>query len=247
MTSAGMAEVTPATLREMQAKHPQPANPLPPLPDSEVSSPTFTISEVTKAALSFRKGTAAGPSGMRPEHFAVVLKGPPVNLAGKAQGVLTKLVNAMAAGKVPQAVSPFLCGARLHAGKKKDGGLRPIAVGNLIRRLVAKCFSSRLSERAASLLKPHQLGVGVKAGCEAVAHAVRKAVKDDPSLSVLQVDFINAYNSVDRGSIIEATAKYFPECLEWVKTCYGSASCLKFGDEGIASTNGVHQGDPLAS
>ena len=52
-----------------------------------------------------------------------------------------KLVNVMAGGGVPDSVAPFLCGARLHAGNKKDGGIRPIAVGNTLRRLTAKCIS----------------------------------------------------------------------------------------------------------
>ena len=143
-------------------------------------------------------------------------------------------------------MAPFLCGARLHAGKKKDGGLRPIAVGNLLRRLVAKCFSSSLAPKAAELLKPHQLGVGVRGGAEAVAHAVSDAVGDDPSRWVLQNDLINAYNQVDRGVVLEEVARHFPEMLEWAKTCYGSPSHLKFGNFTIPSATGLHQGDPLA-
>ena len=159
---------------------------------------------------------------------------------------LVKLVNVMAAGKVPDSVAPYLCGARLHAAKKKDDTLRPIAVGNLLRRLVAKCFSTALASRAAALLGPQQLGVGVRGGCEAIAHTVRKVVEEDPSKWVLQVDLINAYNQVDRGVVLEETARHFPECLAWVKTCYGAPSVLKFGQADILSALGLHQGDPLA-
>ena len=79
---------------------------------------------------------------MRPVHLVSVLKSTSPTLAERALVALTKLVNVMAKGKVSEAVRPFLCGARLHAGKKKDGSLRPIAVGNLLRRLVAKCFNA---------------------------------------------------------------------------------------------------------
>ena len=152
----------------------------------------------------------------------------------------------MAAGKVPDHVRPFLCGARLVAGKKKDNSLRPIAIGNLLRRVVAKCFSSALAPKAAALLAPNQLGVGVRGGAEAVAHAVSEAVKDQPNLWVLQADLVNAFNSVDRGVVLEEVAKHFPECLAWAKTCYGDPSWLKFGMSTITSATGVHQGDPLA-
>ena len=52
----------------------------------------------------------------------VMLKGSPPNRSGRAETQLCRVVNTMAAGKVPPAVSPFLCGARLHAGIKKEGG-----------------------------------------------------------------------------------------------------------------------------
>ena len=113
-------------------------------------------------------------------------------------------------------VRPYICGARLHAGKKKDKSLRPIAIGNLLRRLVAKCFSSALASRAAALLAPHQLGVAVRGGAETIAHAVREAVKEDPTRWILQADLVNAYNTVDRGVVIDEVARHFPEALAWV-------------------------------
>ena len=130
--------------------------------------------------------------------------------------------------------------------KKKDGSLRPIAVGNLLRRVVAKCFSSSLATKAAALLAPNQLGVGVRGGAEAIAHAVSEAVKVDPNRWVLQVDLVNAYNVVDRGVVLDEVANHFPECLAWAGTCYGASSWLKFGEFTIESATGLHQGDPIA-
>lgn len=246
LVSNGLAECTLTSLKEMQSKHPLPARPQPPHPTTDVPACTFNGAAVASAALSFHKESAAGPSGMRPEHFKAVLKSTSSVLAEKALVALIRLVNVMAAGKVPKAVAPFLCGARLHAGKKKDNSLRPIAVGNLLRRLVSKCFSSALADRAAALLSPHQLGVGVRGGCEAIAHAVKEAVETDPSRWVLQADLVNAYNQADRGAMLEEVSRHFPECLSWVITCYGAPSHLKFGEYSIDSSTGLHQGGPLA-
>ena len=132
------------------------------------------------------------------------------------------------------------------AGVKKDSSLRPIAVGNLMRRLVAKCFSSALAPRAAALLSPHQLGVAIRGGAETIAHAVKQAVQEDPGRWVLQADLVNAFNSVDRGAVIEEVARHFPEALAWVVTCYGASSFLRFGDTDIESKTGLHQGCPIA-
>ena len=246
LVSCGLAEFTPASLAEMQQKHPPPARPQPPPPVTNIPSKSFTSSEVAEAALSFQKGSAAGPSGMRPEHLKSILKNTSSALANKALAALTRAVNVMAAGKVPQQVRPFLCGARLVAGAKKDNSLRPIAVGNLLRRVVAKCFSRALAQPAAAVLAPNQLGVGVRGGAEAIAHAVSEAVKEDPGRWVLQADLVNAFNVVDRGVVLEQVANLFPECLAWAETCYGTTSWLKFGEAIIASATGLHQGDPLA-
>ena len=137
LVSCGLAEYSPASLAEMQQKHPAPQRPQPPPPASVMPPRAFNTAEVAAAALSFPKGSGAGPSGMRPEHFKSVLKNTSAALANKALGALTRAVNAMAAGKVPVQVRPFFCGARLVAGKKKDNSLRPIAIGNLLRRVVA--------------------------------------------------------------------------------------------------------------
>ena len=88
--------------------------------------------------------------------------------------------------------------------------------------------------------------MGVRGGAEAIAHAVAEAVRVHPNSSVLQVDLVNAYNSVDRGVVLEEVAAEFPECLAWATTCYGAPSWLKFGPSAIASVSGLHQGDPLA-
>ena len=103
----------------------------------------------------------------------------------------------MVAGSVPEEVSPFLAGARLHAGNKKYGGLRPIAVGNILRRLTSKCSMTMVAERAANLLGQHQLGV--KEGLEAITPAACQAVQEvDEAFFFLQVDLIIAFNLADR-------------------------------------------------
>ena len=147
LTSSGMAPQNRATEANLRAKHPPAPSELGPLPTTEVSPLSITLLEVEKSVKKFRRGSAPGPSGLRPEHVKAALKAPP-NRSDKALAGLTKLVNGMLAGKVPATVAPYLCGARLHAAMKKDGGLRPIAVGNLARRITAKCAASRVADQA---------------------------------------------------------------------------------------------------
>ena len=129
---------------------------------------------------------------------------------------LTKVANLCLAGKVPDQVAPYLCGARLHAANKKDGGIRPIAIGNLLRRLVSKLAARGLASKSATRFAPNQLGVGVRGGCETIIHAVRQLAEQaveqdqDEEDGVLQVDLINAFNQADRGTGLRETERHFP-------------------------------------
>ena len=88
-------------------------------------------------------------------------------------------------------------------------------MGDILRRLISKCFSYALAEKAAGLLAPHQLGVGIKAGCEALVHSVR-AILEDPDIpdderSILQVDLITTFNTADRAAAFREVREHFPE------------------------------------
>ena len=75
---------------------------------------------------------------------------------------LTALVNFVLAGEVPDRIKPVLAGANLSAFNKPDDGLRPITVGETIRRLAAKCASRVALGRFEGTLVPIQIGCGTK-------------------------------------------------------------------------------------
>ena len=129
---------------------------------------------------------------------------------------------------------------------KASGGLRPIAVGNILRRLTSKLFARALDTKMKTLLAPHQLGVGSRNGCETAVHTVKQAVKLSPDKWVLQLDLQNAFNRVNRSSMLAEVARVIPECLSWAVSCYGTPSHLQFGNSVLSSSSGVQQGDPLA-
>ena len=89
LVSLGLAEHSPAVLKEMQAKHPQGAPPL--IPTTDSSPIAFSPSQVLEACQTFHKGSAAGPRGLRPEHLMIMLKSSPANRVAKAETQLTRL------------------------------------------------------------------------------------------------------------------------------------------------------------
>ena len=57
--------------------------------------------------------------------------------------------------------------------EKKNGGVRPIAVGYTLRRLAAKCAGLQVKEDVTCLSAPRQLGYGIAGGAEAAVHSAR--------------------------------------------------------------------------
>ena len=157
-----------------------PFSPPPVLPDEEFPPPTsFSEEDVSAAIRSFPAGTAAGPSGFQASFLKGAVFCPNNRQASQTLSAVTKLVNLVAAGNLSREIAPFFCGARLHALRKNDAGaVRPIAVGEVFRRLVAKCLAFKLSPQASTFLEPHLLGVKTRGGCEATIHATQSILSD---------------------------------------------------------------------
>ena len=101
---------------------------------------------VRDAILRFPRASAPGPSGLRPAHLQDALR-----RRGGGLGLvraLAQLTHAWATGQLPATHSKFLCGATLTPLKKADGGVRPVAVGETIRRLVGKALLATCTAKA---------------------------------------------------------------------------------------------------
>jgi hypothetical protein len=204
------------------------------------------------ALCSFPEGTAPGPSSFRASYFKEAVFCPSLAQASRTRTALTKCVNILAAGKAPPELAPLLSGANLFAANKKlQGEYRPIAVGEVLRRLTGKCLAFHHAPEAASHLNPHQLGVGTRSGGESIIHATQAILSDStiPANNkwVLQIDFKNAFNCMDRTHLFEEVREHAPGLSAFVEWSYGSKSWLFFGDHILLSETGLQQGDPLAS
>ena len=87
----------------------------------------------------------------------------------------------MLAGKFDSEINTIIYGGRLIALSKKDGEVRPIAVGYVLRRLAAKCANSHVIEDRSKILRPRQVGVEVAGGAEAAIYATRRYISQHPS------------------------------------------------------------------
>ena len=124
----------------------------------------MSVEELAKAIRSFPNGSAGGPDGLRPQNLKD-MTGSSSDGGGRALlSALASFLTLVLSGGTPSSIRPYFFGANLIALEKKDGGMRPIAVGCTLRRLAAKTASGKVLESMAVLLAPHQLGYGVKGG-----------------------------------------------------------------------------------
>ena len=145
MTAAGLAEPTRQTARALERLHPTAAAlPLGSL-DELLVAPEFTPNSTLKALRAFPRGTAPGPSGLRAQHlFDAMTPATRATVSEQLAAVCQTLAN----GEAPRQLAPHLAGANLVALAKEDGGLRPIAVGAVLRRLTGKVLCEHVKARA---------------------------------------------------------------------------------------------------
>ena len=141
---------------------------------------------------------------------------------------------------------PSFLGQNLIGLNKRDGGIRPIAVGCTLRRLAAKCVNASIFEDMGSLLFPLQLGFGTPKGAEAAVHAARSFLSGmEEGHLMLKLDFKNAFNSIRRDKMLYAVLEKAPQIFPLAFAAYQLPSFLFFGNHIIHSAEGVQQGDPL--
>lgn len=161
--------------------------------------------EILEGIRSFDNGSAGGIDGLRPQHFKDLTSQTNGFLAEQLLDALGVLNDVMFSGQVPASICPILYGANLTALMKKNGGIRPIAVGNTIRRLSAKILCNRVRVNASEYLGPHQTGFGIPGGAEAIVHSIRDFLLSslNEESILVKLDYSNAFNSAKRAKIIE--------------------------------------------
>ena len=139
------AEHTDATIAAMRAKHPAPHPdtnfPLPPQENEPQPPIAVTEQDVAQVVLSFPRGSAGGHDGLLPQHLKDLISNSARFGGKKLLAALMAFTNLVLSENTPVQVWPLFFRATLTALNKKDGRVRPIAVGCTLRRMVAKVAS----------------------------------------------------------------------------------------------------------
>ncbi|TIA67872.1 hypothetical protein E3P91_04199, partial [Wallemia ichthyophaga] len=198
-------------------------------------------SECFEAFKKMNPGTSAGPSGWTHALTKEAFKVPQFNT------FINLLCRMVIQGTAPGRY--MICASRLIPLAKPDGGVRPIAVGEVFYRIIMKTLMRTYYKESALL--PCQLGVGSSGGVEPIVLAAQRQV-DKPCTDfkfLISLDFSNAFNSIKRSTLGKAIHRNLPSLFKAIKWAYDAPTPLIVNDSKstvtVESSEGVKQGDPM--
>jgi hypothetical protein len=200
----------------------------------------FSEDEVKDAVMKSKSSSSPGPDGLSYKYMKQMSTFAGWNTA------LTFYVNSLTLGKLEVPLRDFIGCARLVAIPKTPTKVRPIAVGNSIRRVWGRLTLKQNSEAIIKQLGLRQMGAGVSCGAEAMYHLFEDRVsRITDGEAVLKADFSNAFNNVSRHVLYDRIVKEYPFLNNYFMLCYEKPVTLYSIYGKIQSRAGVQQGDPL--
>ena len=138
----------------------------------------------------------------------------------------------------------------LNKGDDKWGnpGVRPIGIGEILKRLVGKVVVGNIRKDIMEAAGPLQTCTGLKAGIEASIHAMREIFEEEGTEAILLVDAENAFNHLNRVAALHNIKQLCPNFHQYLANTYQlPARLIINGQNGqiddILSEEGSTQGD----
>ena len=140
----------------------------------------------------------------------------------------------------------------LDKGEDKLGkpGVRPIGIGEILRRLIGKVVVGSIRNDILNAAGPLQTCAGLKSGIEASIHAMRKIYDKDSTEAVLLVDADNTFNRLNRKVALHNIKELCPPFYTYLQNTYQVSAKMIINDhektDFILSEEGSTQGDVTA-
>ena len=128
----------------------------------------------------------------------------------------------------------------------KCPGVRPIGVGETVRRVIGKSIATALRSEIQQAAGPLQVCAGHLSGCEAAVHSMHRVFQSSISEGVILVDACNAFNSLNRETALRNIQHLSPPLAKILINTYRDNIQLFIDGDTLLSQEGTTQGDPLA-
>ena len=254
----GILPLDEETMTLLQSKHPESSDlsedavvDVEPVEIHPVVFNEITADSIKIAAMKTRGG--AGPSGMDADGWRHILVSR--NFGDSSDELRTEL--AMSIRKLcteklalktvgihmTSSIEAFL--ANRLVPLDKCPGLRPIGIGEVLRRIAGKVFMSVVKGDIQDSVGSLQVCAGQPGGCEAAIHAMRTIYEEEDTDAVLLIDAANAFNSINRKTMLKNIERICPIAYIYAYNCYSPhARLFVVGGKEIRSMEGTTQGDP---
>ena len=254
--SSGMLDVTESVIEKLIEKHPEAQESTDglfqgPLERNPVPNAIFEELDAEAIHKAAKKvDGAAGPSGADAEMWQRLLcskqfKKKPFELCSAVAALARKLnqkrVN-------PDYLRAFVAACLIPLDKDLGAGVRPIGIGEVLRRITSSATVTMLKPELIEHTAPLQTCAGVHGGIEASIHGMREIWQDPDTECIILIDATNAFNKMCRKTALKNLDYTCPELANYLRNLYSIEAELFVAnsDETILSREGTTQGGGLS-
>jgi len=251
-----LAEINEAAMQRLRQLHPTATQGMQRIPSGKGAELTAIDPQMLLQLIKRRvnNGSAPGPSGWTGSHLQLVAQ---CDSAAAKEG-LCLLIRDVCNGVFGGHTHQRLLASVLTPISKPGGGVRPIAMGEVMVKLAAHYLMTLIEEKLPSLFPRIQYGVKRAGGSESAAQLIRAAIRQSqrhhPDTIALKTDFENAFNAASRAQLWSTMLQHDTTQPIWrmFYWAYATPTPLLIYDRGqrhdiLWSSEGVRQGDPFAS
>ena len=207
--SHGMGDpFSPSGKAQMIAKHPPAAHPLLDLEDYDFpDEPGHQYPSCRDFIRNLPRNKGAGPSGMKNELMIQLIAND--GATDKVCARLDEFIADYLEGEMPDWYYEVVTAINLVALRKEPGSedLRPVGVGDVVRRLANSMLVSDQAEKLHEATFPQQVAVCTPGGPGCLVYTVRGLLDQNADFICIKVDVENFHNSFSRHRCLEAIAK----------------------------------------
>ena len=229
--SGGILEVNDEVLQNLIEKHPSsqgqntlailegPIHKIEPVIFEEIDG-----SYIQKAA--FQTRGSGGPTGIDADGWRRILCNKSYKTASQnLSDSVARLARRLCTDTIdPTCIREFTASRLIPLDK--NPGVRPIGVGEVLRRIIGKSITMLLKPDITDAAGPLQTCAGQEGGIEAAVHAMKDIFNEEDSEALLLVDATNAFNSLNREGSLYNMQIVCPETSTYLIITYRNPAHL---------------------
>ena len=157
---------------------------------------------------------------------------------------LAAITNKMSAQPmIAEDIEPLLA-VRMIAIEKTEKEFRPVGIGEIIKRVIAKVVARAIRDEVKEVTGSRQCS-GLEGACEAAVKAMDQMYKEGKVVIVLDAE--NAYNNLKRNGAMRTAARELPEAYQILKNFYENPIKAHYNGKSFLIEEGTVQGCPLST